>query len=214
MDIENLAAENARLKSILAKAGYKISYNQKTGAIARVSKPRKPAARHTAVTWSKKRGFKLPNSIVRRITKNKAVSYRKYKNALERAELIKNGQEFLKQNGYNVPSKFFDKIPTYALKDNAFYATAGQFLHYQTDNEDGEGEIDEKEIAKVLKASVTRVRKLNATVKSQVADQKKKAALKRKAAITINNQKIELKKPSTAKVIRAVVKPKLPPIIP
>lgn len=199
MDIENLAAENARLKAYLSRKGIKITYHP-SGAIRSIAAPRKPAARHTAVTWSKKKNIKGSISMVRRMTKNKAITERKFKNALERAEMIKEGQAFLAQNGYKIPTKFFDKIPTYALRDNAFYSTVGQYIHYQTDNEDGEGELDPAEIQKALKGGVQRIKKLNLSVQSQVAAQK-------------NKPKIELKKPSTAKIIKSVVKPRLPPII-
>lgn len=200
MDFEKLAAENARLKAYLSNKGVQITYHT-NGTIKRIATPRKPAARHTAVTWSRKKNMKGSLSLVRKITKNRAVTERKFKNALERAELIKDGQSFLAQNGYKIPSKFFDKIPTYALRDNAFYSTVGQYIHYQTDNEDGEGELDERDIQKALQGGVQRIKKLNTTAATQAATQKKKPG-------------ISLKPPSTNEVIRAVVKPKLklPPI--
>lgn len=191
MDIENYAAENARLKAYLSRKGVKITYT-KSGTIKSISAPRKPMKRHTAVTWARKKNIKSSISMVRKMTKNKAVTERKFKNALERAELIKDGQAFLAQNGYKIPSKFFEKIPTYALRDNAFYSTVGQYIHYQTDNEDGEGELDQRDIQKALKGGVQRIKKLNTSVQGQLAAQKAKS-------------KVQLIAPA----VKKVAKPKL-----
>lgn len=199
MDIDNLAAENARLKAYLSRRGIKITYHP-SGAIRSIAAPRKPAVRHTAATWARKKNIKSSISMVRRMTKNKAITERKFKNAVERAELIKEGQDFLAQNGYKIPTKFFDKIPTYALRDNAFYSTVGQYIHYQTDNEDGEGELNEAEIQKALRGGVQRIKKLNLSVQAQVAAQKKAPT-------------IPLKTPVVAKAAKLKIKPKLPPII-
>jgi hypothetical protein len=199
MDIENLAAENARLKAYLSRKGIKITYN-KNGSISRIAKPARPMQRHTAITWARKKNIRSSMSMVRRMTKNRAVTERKFKNAVERAELIKEGRAFLAQNGYKIPAKFFDKIPTYALRDNAFYSTVGQNLHYRDGNEEGESEVDAADIQDALKGGVQRIRKMNATVKSQVATQRKKPT-------------VSLKPPSTTQIIKAVVKPRIPPIV-
>lgn len=196
MDIEDLAAENARLKAYLNRKGIKITYNT-NGTIKRIAAPSRPVRRHTAVTWARKKNYRSSMSMVRRMTKDRAITERKFKNAVERAELIKEGQAFLAQNGYKIPAKFFDKIPTYALRDNAFYSTVGQNLHYRDGNEEGEAEVDEQEIQQALKGGVTRIRKLRV----QAASHQKKPG-------------ISLNPPSTRKVIKTVIKPKLPPAIP
>ena len=50
-DIERLASENARLKAILSRQGFKIKYSE-NGDISRIISPRAKAEKHTAVYWA------------------------------------------------------------------------------------------------------------------------------------------------------------------
>lgn len=158
-DYERLAAENARLKAILSKNGFKITYNPTTGSIARVSKPRIAPVKHTAVTWAKKSGIRTSISLVRKTTGDKAISKRKFKNLVERSELIKDAKEFLKTSGYNIPDKFFNKVPTYVLKNTDFYENVNAILNSTAESD--EGELDNSTIKYSMETSVDRIRKAN-----------------------------------------------------
>lgn len=164
-DIERLAAENARLKSILSKQGFKITY-AKTGEINRITAPRRPTEKHTAIYWARKRGYRGATSLVRRITKNKAVGLRKFKNAVERAELIRDAKAFLYSNGYNVPDKFFDRVPTYVLKNNDFYENVNAVLNSTAESD--ATELDNSTIRYSMNVSVDRIKRANRKVKTKV----------------------------------------------
>lgn len=157
MDIERLAAENARLKAILAKQGFTIKYAE-SGDIKRIIAPRKRAEKHTAVYWARKRGYTGSMSFVRTITKDKAIGLRKFKNSVERGELIKEAQVFLKSNGYHVPNKFFNKVPTYVLKNNDFYENVNAILNSTAESD--AKELDDSSIKYSIKTSVDRIKKL------------------------------------------------------
>lgn len=173
MDIEGLAAENARLKALLSKQGFKITYKP-TGEIHRISAPRKATEKHTAIYWARKRGFKSSMGLVRRITKDRAVSARKFKNAIERADLIRDAKAFLYSNGYKIPNKFFDKIPTYILKNNDFYENVNAILNSSAEND--ETELDNTTINQAMDSSVDRIKRL--TKASKDAELKKKKGKK------------------------------------
>lgn len=156
MDIEQLAAENARLKAILANQGFKITYDSKTGTISKVTAPRKPAQKYTVITWAKKRGYTGSMALAKKITKNKSVSLRKFKNAVERANLIKEAKEYLIKDGYVLSDKYFDKIPTYVLKHNAFYDNLNTMFNYV--NESEEDELTNENIKQAFDEVVRRIR--------------------------------------------------------
>lgn len=158
-DYERLAAENARLKSILSKAGFNITYNSKTGSIARVSAPRAATVKHTAVTWARKSGIKSSISLVRKASKDKAITSSKFKNLVERSELIKDAKDFLKTSGYKIPDKFFNKVPTYVLKNTDFYENVNAILNSTAETD--EGELDQSTIKYSMETSVDRIRKAN-----------------------------------------------------
>ena len=170
-DVENLAAENARLKQILQEHGFKITYNRKTGSIDKVSAPRKPAIQHTAVTWARKTGIGVNKTLERKagkragvayaryVTKDKKMTLRKYKNLIERGALIQEAQNFLKQNNYKVPDKFFNKIPTYVLKSNDFYENVNAILNSTAESD--AAELDDKTINYAMTFSVDRIRRAN-----------------------------------------------------
>lgn len=178
MDIERLAAENARLKAALSKHGFTITYT-KTGTINRITKPRKPRVQHTAVTWARKLNISADRSLerktgkragtayVRRVTKDRKMTLRKYKNLLERGELIREAQDYLKQDGFKIPSKYFDKVPTYVLKNNAFYENINNMFNYDEVNDSGE--LDNDTIKKAMDTSIKRIRKANGKVKAAAA---------------------------------------------
>lgn len=178
MDIENLAAENARLKALLAKQGFKITYNPKTGTIARITAPRKPIVKHTAVNWARKRGYKGSLGLVRSITKDKAIGLRKFKNAMERAEHIRDAKAFLFANGYTIPDKFFNKVPMYVLKNNGFYENVRALFDSLTKQSEAK-ELDKDEIQYAMELSVERIKKLN----KSFDDNKKKPKLIKKLRI-------------------------------
>jgi len=156
-DIERLASENARLKAILSRQGFKIKYTE-NGNISRIISPRAKAEKHTAVYWARKRGYTGNMSFVRTITKDKAVGLRKFKNAVERGELVKDAQTFLKSNGYHVPNKFFNKVPTYVLKNNDFYENVNAILNSTAESD--AKELDDSSIKYSIKTSVDRIKKL------------------------------------------------------
>lgn len=156
-DIERLAAENARLKAILSRQGFKIEYT-KTGDIGRVIAPRAKAEKHTAVYWARKRGYTGNMSFVRTITKDKAVGLRKFKNAVERGELVKEAQVFLKSNGYHVPNKFFNRVPTYVLKNNDFYENVNAILNSTAESD--AKDLEDKDIKYSIQTSVDRIKKI------------------------------------------------------
>jgi len=158
-DYERLAAENARLKAILTKNGFNITYDPKTGSIARVSKPRIKTVRHTPVTWAKKSGIRTSISLVRKATNDKAITKRRFKILVERSELIKDAKEFLKTSGYNIPDKFFNKVPTYVLKNTDFYENVNAILNSTAESD--EGELDNSTIKYSMETSVDRIRKAN-----------------------------------------------------
>jgi hypothetical protein len=164
-DVERLAAENARLKAILSKQGFKFVYSPKTGEIRTIVSPRKPTVQHTAVTWAKKRGYKGSMGIAKAITKNRKITLRKFKKAVERGEAIKHTQNYLKQEGYLVHQKFFNKIPTYILKNNAFYENLNYDFRYANESEN-DAEFDDAAIRKSINKSVDRIKKANKKVKS------------------------------------------------
>lgn len=159
-DIERLAAENARLKAILSKQGFKITYNSKTGSISRITPPRKPAQKHTVVTWANKRGYTGSMALARKITKNKAVSLRSFKNAVERAGLIREAKDFLSGEGYKLPDRYFEKIPTYVLKNNNFYEDLNRMYNYVN-----ESEADELTNENIRQATDEVVRRIKLTRK-------------------------------------------------
>lgn len=174
-DIERYAAENARLKAILEQQGFRITYKP-TGEINKITAPRRPTEKHTAINWAKRRGYKGSMSLVRRITRDRAVSARKFKNAVERAELIRDAKAFLASNGYKVPNKFFDKVPTYVLKNNDFYENVNAILNSSAESD--ETELDNSTINQAMDASVTRIRRLTKASKdpSKLANIAKRAA--------------------------------------
>lgn len=176
MDIESLAAENARLKAILSKQGFKITY-KKTGEIRHISAPRRPTEKHTAIYWARKRGFKGTMGLVRRITKDHAVTSRKFKNAVERADLIRDAKAFLQSNGYKIANKFFDKIPTYVLKNNDFYENVNAILNSSAETD--ETELDNSTINQAMDASVDRIKRLTKAAKEAESKKKKVKKLRK-----------------------------------
>lgn len=162
MDIERLAAENARLKAILSKQGYTFKYAE-TGDLKRIIRPRRPVQKHTAVYWARKRGYTGSMSFVRSATKDKAIGLRKFKNEVERGELVKEAQTFLKQNGYHVPNKFFNRVPTYVLKNNDFYENVNAILNSTAESD--AKELDDSSIKYSIKTSVDRIKKIPKAVK-------------------------------------------------
>lgn len=158
-DLERLAAENARLKAVLAKQGFKITYNAKTGDIARISAPRTKAPRHTATTWARKKGIKMPLGMVRRLTKDKAITERKFKNMVERTELIKDAKQYLAGNGFKIPDKFFNKVPTYVLKNTDFYENVNAILNSTAESD--ADELDNTTLKYSMETSVDRIRRAN-----------------------------------------------------
>jgi hypothetical protein len=174
-DIERYAAENARLKAILEQQGFKITYKP-TGEINKITAPRRPMEKHTAINWAKRRGYKGSVAAVRRMTKDKAITARKFKNAVERAELIRDAKAFLLSNGYKVPDKFFDKVPTYVLKNNDFYENVNAILNSSAESD--ETELDNSTINHAMDASVDRIKRLTKAQKdpSRLANIAKKAA--------------------------------------
>lgn len=166
-DVEKLRAfggDNAYMKAVLEQHGFKITYKP-NGTIARVSAPRKPAVKHTAVTWARQRGYRSSMSLVRKMTKNKAVSLRKFKNAVERAALINDAKAFLAGNGYKIPDKFFNKVPTYVLKNNDFYENVNAILNSTAESD--QPELDNGTINQSIVASIDRVKKMNVKVKGK-----------------------------------------------
>lgn len=161
-DIERLAAENARLKAALGKQGFKITYRP-TGEINKIVAPRKPIQKYTAINWTKKRGYTGSIQLVRQLTKDKAVGLRKFKNAVERAELIRDAKAFLAANGYKIPDKFFHKVPMYVLKNNDFYQNINSILNSTAESD--ATELDEKTIRYSMNTSLDRIRKVNKKVK-------------------------------------------------
>jgi len=163
-DIERLAAENATLKAALSKRGFTITYS-KIGTINKIVAPRRPAIKHTAVTWAKKRGYLSSVSLVKTMTGNKKITLRKMKNMMERAEMIKDGQAYLISEGFKIPRKYLSKIPTYILKNNAFYENINTFLKKPSDPtvaiELEEGELSNESIKKTIDTSISRLKKLN-----------------------------------------------------
>jgi hypothetical protein len=191
-NLERLAAENARLKAVLSKQGFKITYSVKTGEIAHITAPRRPMPKHTAVTWAHKKNIKTPNSLVRKLTKDKAITERKFKNSLERAELIKDAKEFLKGNGYSIADKFFNKVPTYVLKNTDFYENVNAILN-STAEDDGT-DLDNSTINYSMQTSVDRIKRLNQaskkhttlpTIASSSTTKPRVKAMKPKAKIRI-----------------------------
>lgn len=184
MDVEDYAAENARLRKILESSGFKLTFD-KTGKLDKVIKPkapRKPTVKHTAVYWARQRGFNGPSlSLVRKLTKDKAVSLRKYKNATERAELVKDASQFLKANGYNVPDKFFNKVPTYVLKNNDFYENVNAVLNSTAESD--AKELDEGSIKYSINTSIDRIKRANNLVNNDSEARKKKKLKKPKIRI-------------------------------
>lgn len=191
-DIERYAAENARLKAILSQQGFKITYKP-TGEINKITAPRRPAEKHTAINWAKRRGYKGSMAAVRRITKDKAITARKFKNAVERAELIRDAKAFLYSNGYKVPDKFFKKVPTYVLKNNDFYENVNAILNSSAETD--ETELDNSTINQAMDASIDRIRRLTAASKdpSKLANIAKKAS--RSNAQTQAMKKVTKNKP-------------------
>lgn len=156
-DIERLAAENARLKAILSKQGFTIKYTE-NGTISRIIKPRAHKEKHTAVYWAKKRGYSGNMSFVRKATKDRAIGLQKFKNTVERGELVKEAQVFLKSNGYHVPNKFFNRVPTYVLKNNDFYENVNAILNSTAESD--AKELEDKDIKYSIKTSVDRIKKM------------------------------------------------------
>lgn len=183
-DLERLAAENARLKAVLSRQGFKITYSAKTGDIVRISAPRTKTPRHTAVTWARKKGIKMPLGAVRKLTKDKAATERKFKNAIERTELIKDAKDYLAGNGFKIPDKFFNKVPTYVLKNTDFYENVNAILNSTAESDTDE--LDNSTIKYSMETSVDRIRKANK--RQQAAAPPKvdfKSKAKPKAAIRI-----------------------------
>lgn len=162
-DLERLAAENARLKAVLSKRGFKITYKS-TGELKSIRAPRRPVEKHTAVYWAKKRGYKSSMGLVRKLTKNKAIGLRKFKNMVERAELLRDTRAFLYSNGYDVPEKFFKKVPTYVLKSNDFYENVNAVLNSTAESE--ASELTPEVIQHSISMSVGRIKKANRRVKA------------------------------------------------
>lgn len=156
-DIERLAAENARLKAILSKQGFTIKYTE-NGSINRIIAPRAHKEKHTAVYWAKKRGYSGNMSFVRKATKDRAIGLQKFKNTVERGELVKEAQTFLKSNGYHVPNKFFNRVPTYVLKNNDFYENVNAILNSTAESD--AKDLEDKDIKYSIKTSVDRIKKL------------------------------------------------------
>lgn len=156
-DIERLAAENARLKAILSKQGFTIKYAE-SGDIKRIIAPRAKKEKHTAVYWARKRGYSGNMSFVRKATKDRAIGLQKFKNTVERGELVKEAQTFLKANGYHVPNKFFNRVPTYVLKNNDFYENVNAILNSTAESD--AKDLEDKDIKYSIKTSVDRIKKL------------------------------------------------------
>jgi hypothetical protein len=162
-DIERLAAENAKLKALLSKQGFKIVYKS-TGDIDKVIRPRSAPKKYTAVTWARKRGYKNPMGLVKQITKNKPIGLRKFKNAVDRAEKINNGRAWLLANGYSLPEKFFARIPNYVLNNNDFYENVNAILNSMAEGGDAK-DLDERTIRYSMKVSVERIKRANRKIK-------------------------------------------------
>lgn len=177
-DIERLAAESARLKAFLEKEGFKISYNPKTGAVAKITKQRKPPQKYVAVTWARKRGFKGSLSALKAITKNKKIGLRAYKNAVDRAESVNDARSYLYANGYNVDERFFKKVPNYVLKNNGFYENVRAILDSMAESE--QRDITDEDITYSMQVSADRIRKLKNTFTDDKKKRKKKKPLKRR----------------------------------
>jgi len=160
-DIERLAAENARLKAILSKQGFTIKYTE-NGDIKRIISPRAKREKHTAVYWARKRGYSGNMSYVRKATKDRAIGLQKFKNTVERGELVKEAQTFLKSNGYHVPNKFFNRVPTYVLKNNDFYENVNAILNSTAESD--AKELEDKDIKYSIKTSADRIKKIPKTV--------------------------------------------------
>lgn len=178
--LKALAADNAHMKAVLSQHGFKFTYSSKTGTINKIITPRKPIEKHTAVNWAKKRGYKSSMALVRKITKNKAVGLRKFKNAVERAALINDAKIFLAGNGFKVPDKFFNKVPMYVLQNNDFYENVNAVLNSTAESD--QPELDNETIVHSITASVDRVKKMNALIKSAKKPTNKKKNISKSKA--------------------------------
>lgn len=191
-DQERLAVENKKLREALSKAGFSVSYKQNQIVIKK-RKPKKPrktnldisvpktakssvsiktpsvkrpnvTEKHTAKTWAKRRGFKTNPTYARRASADKAISLQRFKNLIERTELIQDARMYLYENDYKIPAKFFDRVPTYVLKNNDFYENVNKILNSKAESEGKD--IDISDMQKAIEASIKRIRRVNNKLKS------------------------------------------------